>query len=96
MENYLYSAPGKKNSTPERILIFLKMQGPQTASAVAREFGITNEGARLHLIRLADEELVKPEHVPKGVGRPATLFGLTDKEHEKMVLRAAGRARSTG
>ncbi len=79
MENY-------KNSNysiiRDQILTFLKMQGAQTATAVAQKFGMTTEGARLHLIKLSEEQLVKSESVSKGVGRPITVYRLATKGHD--------------
>lgn len=53
------------------------MRGAQSASAIAREFGMTTEGARLHLVKLAGEELVRPEPAPGCVGRPVIRYSLT-------------------
>jgi len=61
----------------DRILRFLKMQGAQPASAIAGEFGMTAEGARQHLVKLAGEELVRAERISGRVGRPTTLYCLT-------------------
>lgn len=82
MENYLNTENGKAN-VQYRVLLFIKMNGAQPASVIAKEFGMTGEGARLHLIRLMEEELVKQEHLSKGVGRPVTLYSITDKGHTR-------------
>lgn len=82
MENYLYTGKAKV-SKQDRILLFLKMRGSQPAFVIAKEFGMSNEGARLHLVRLMEEDFVKPAHVSKGVGRPAILYSLTGKGHAR-------------
>ena len=83
MENYFESYQRVLNSTPERMLVFLKMRGPQPASALSKAFEITNEGARLHLKKLMDDGFVKSEKVSKGVGRPTVFYSLTEKGLER-------------
>lgn len=83
MENYFNSYQRALNSTPERMLVFLKMRGPQPASVLSKAFEITNEGARLHLKKLMDDGLVLAEKVSKGVGRPTVLYGLSEKGLER-------------
>lgn len=74
--------PPPKSAT-ERFLLLLKMRGPQPASVLAKELGMTSEGARLQLVKLQDEGLVQSAAAAKGVGRPTVLYELT----------AAGNAR---
>jgi len=83
LENYNYTDHHKGNSMHEQILMFLKMRGTQPVSVIAKEFGMTSEGARLHLLKMINEELVKTEHLSIGVGRPATLCSLTEKGHAR-------------
>ncbi|MBN2638722.1 MAG: transcriptional regulator [Bacteroidales bacterium] len=82
MEKYLNKYKLMLNGTPERILIYLKMHGPQTASKLAKEFSITNEGARLHLKKLLDSGLVQTEKEVIGVGRPTVYYGISEKGME--------------
>jgi predicted ArsR family transcriptional regulator len=63
----------------DKILTYLKMNGQQTISALAKHFGMTSEGMRLHLIKLEEEGLVSSESIIKGVGRPIIQFSLTEK-----------------
>ena len=79
MENYINKYQRTLNSTPERILVFLKMRGPQPSGTLAREFKITNEGARLHLKKLMGDGFVQSEKVTKGVGRPTELYSISEK-----------------
>lgn len=55
----------------------LKMYGPQTAAGLGKKLGTTGEAARQHLVRLADEGLVKADSKPSGVGRPKQNWDLT-------------------
>lgn len=79
MEKYSDLSTTPLNSTQEGILLFLKMRGPQSASVLAGEFGITNEGARQHLVKLEEKGLIKSGRYSRGVGRPVVLFSLTEK-----------------
>jgi predicted ArsR family transcriptional regulator len=79
LENNINKYQRVLNSTPERMLIFLKMRGPQSASVLSKEFNITNEGARLHLKKLMEEGFVKSEKASKGVGRPTELYSISEK-----------------
>jgi predicted ArsR family transcriptional regulator len=63
----------------ERILRFLKFQGPQTAETHARHLGITVPGTRKHLSALLDEGLVQYFDEAGSVGRPRRYWQLTKK-----------------
>jgi len=67
------------NKTQDKILIYLKMNGQQTASTLAKEFSMTGEGMRLHLLKLEEDGLIFSESQIKGVGRPTIVFSLTGK-----------------
>jgi predicted ArsR family transcriptional regulator len=45
----------------------------------SEELSITKEGARKHLLNLAEEGLIEPTMKSEGVGRPSTYYTLTDK-----------------
>jgi predicted ArsR family transcriptional regulator len=53
------------------------MNGPMTASVLAKDFEMTSEGMRLHLLKLEESGLVRSESQTKGVGRPTILYSLT-------------------
>ncbi len=78
MENY------KTPITPsfDKFLKLLKVKGPQPSSFFARELGITLEGARFQLTKLAEEGLVQSIAESKGVGRPTQIWSLTEKGNE--------------
>jgi predicted ArsR family transcriptional regulator len=63
----------------ERLLMLLKTRGPQTAADLGAILGITGEAARQQLVKLANDGLVEATSEPRGVGRPAQLWGLTEK-----------------
>ncbi len=65
------------NKTPEKILNHLKINGSMTAAVLAKDFGMTSEGMRLHLLKLEEHGFVKSESRTKGVGRPTILYSLT-------------------
>jgi predicted ArsR family transcriptional regulator len=67
----------KIKAAADRFLVLLKTRGPQTAASLAAELGITGEGARLQLLKLADEGLVVATTSSRGVGRPVQIWSLT-------------------
>jgi predicted ArsR family transcriptional regulator len=85
----------------ERILFLLKTRGPLTAAALAKALRITPMGARQHLARLADENLVAHLDERAGVGRPKRYWRLTEKasarfpdSHAQMTVELLTAARS--
>lgn len=62
----------------DRILTELKRGGPQTASQLGALLGISAEGARQHLLRLANAGLVTSNSQIGGVGRPSQVWQLTE------------------
>ncbi len=48
-----------------------------TASVLAKDFEMTSEGMRLHLLKLEESGLVRSESQTKGVGRPTIIYSLT-------------------
>lgn len=65
--------------TPNKILKHLKIKGEQTASALAKAFNMTNEGMRLHLLKLEETGMVVAESRSKGVGRPSILYRISEE-----------------
>lgn len=68
-----------KKPAADRILMFLKMRGEATSLLIAEELSITKEGARKHLLNLAEAGLIEPVIKSEGVGRPSTYYTLTNK-----------------
>jgi predicted ArsR family transcriptional regulator len=63
----------------ERLLVLLKTRGPQTAADLGTASGVTGEAARQQLVKLASDGLVEATAEPRGVGRPAQVWCLTEK-----------------
>lgn len=68
-----------KKPAADRILMFLKMRGEATSLSISKELSITKEGARKHLLNLAEEGLIRSVSKSEGVGRPSTYYTLTEK-----------------
>lgn len=73
-------APG---SGRERVLFLLKTKGPQTAVRMAKRLGVTTMAVRQHLAVLEGEDLVDFTDERRKVGRPARLWRLTPKAHDR-------------
>jgi predicted ArsR family transcriptional regulator len=73
----------KSEKNPEKILIYLKMNGSQSANELAKKFQMTAEGMRLHLLKLEESGLICSDSVTKGVGRPTILYKLTKYGDER-------------
>jgi predicted ArsR family transcriptional regulator len=59
--------------------VLLKTRGPQTAGDLGAALGVTGEAARQQLLKLAADGLVEATSEPRGVGRPARVWALTEK-----------------
>jgi predicted ArsR family transcriptional regulator len=68
----------KVRPAADRFLVLLKTRGPQTAADLAKAAGVTGEAARQQLVRLAADGLVVATAEPRGVGRPAQVWALTE------------------
>ncbi|MBP2232875.1 putative ArsR family transcriptional regulator [Azospirillum agricola] len=67
----------------DRLLTLLKTRGPQTTADLGRALGTTPENARQQLGKLAAEGLAEARTQPRGVGRPAQLWQLTEAGHDR-------------
>ncbi|HEX3707982.1 MAG TPA: HTH domain-containing protein [Mycobacteriales bacterium] len=71
--------------TRDRVVRLLLEHGPSTATELAQRLGLTTAAIRRHLdVALADGLLVSAEersHGPRGRGRPARRFSLSDAGH---------------
>ncbi|MFP5333759.1 MAG: helix-turn-helix transcriptional regulator [Actinomycetes bacterium] len=81
--------PDTDARTRDRVARAVLERGPVTASELAAELGITPAAVRRHLERMLDEGLVDareaPSFGPRGRGRPARQFVLTDAGHAAMT-----------
>ncbi len=75
-----FDAPG---SGRQRVLFLLKTKGPQTAARMAKRLDVTTMAVRQHLAVLQREELVHFTDERGKVGRPARLWQLTPKAHDR-------------
>jgi len=73
-----------------RVLHALKSAGPQTAEALGHKLGMTAVGARQHLARLQEEDLVTAVDQSEGVGRPKRIWSLTEAGHARFPDNHAG------
>ena len=67
----------------EKALMILKRNGPMPLSVLAKELGLSTEGARFHLIKLANEGLVVSSTEVKGRGRPQQVWTLASAGHSR-------------
>lgn len=67
----------------DRVLLLLKMKGPQTAARMARRLRVTTMAVRQHLAVLQEEEFVDFTDERRKVGRPARLWRLTPKAYDR-------------
>ena len=72
---------GAMASTSEQILFHLKTRGAAQTGDIAERFGLSRQGARQQLEKLAVEGLVEFEEERAGVGRPHRLWSLSASGH---------------
>ena len=65
------------------MLLLLKTKGPLSTNVIAQELGITGEGARQQLQRLAEEGWVVFESISRGVGRPSLVWSLSERGNRR-------------
>ena len=85
-----------------RILETLKIQGPQDASALAAQFGVSAMAIRQHLYALAERKMVVYQEEHRPMGRPAKLWKLTpaadnlfEDRHSDLMVTLFGAIRGT-
>jgi predicted ArsR family transcriptional regulator len=61
----------------DRLLMELKMRGPQSSAVLGGALRITGEAARQQLLRLEEQGLVVSRSQARGVGRPVAIWHLT-------------------
>lgn len=67
----------------DKIQLLLKSRGAQTAQLLAAGVGISSEGVRQHLARLAADGLVEHADRRESVGRPKRYWQLTRTGHTR-------------
>lgn len=73
----------KKKEISQQILHFIKTEHEVTAGLLSEKLGITKEGARLHLVKLHELGYIQKSTISKGVGRPITIYHLTEKGEQE-------------
>ena len=68
--------------TSEKIIDYIKTQGPSTAKVLAEQFALTTMGVRQHLQALEDEGILSIEDRKASRGRPTRYWGLTEKSYK--------------
>ena len=76
-------------NTSDRILLQLKMRGPQTAQALSEQLGLTSMGVRRHLDGALDKSLVECHDSGGKVGRPVRRWSLSEAGHARFPDRHA-------
>ncbi len=71
------STHSNPKSASDRLLMELKMRGPQSSATLGNQMGITGEAARQQLLRLEEQGLVESQSEIRGVGRPVAIWHLT-------------------
>ncbi|HSS62436.1 MAG TPA: helix-turn-helix domain-containing protein [Candidatus Limnocylindrales bacterium] len=66
-------------STRMEVLELLRRKGRSSAEIIANDLGVTPNAVRQHLTNLEREGLVVSQPERSGRGRPALLFGLTER-----------------
>jgi predicted ArsR family transcriptional regulator len=86
------SAHPGDDSTRERVARTVSELGPVTTSDLAEHLGLTSAAVRRHLDNLEAEQLVRTiepaqqaQHGPRGRGRPARAYVLTDAGHAALA-----------
>lgn len=76
-------------NTFDRILMQLKMRGPQTAQALGEQLGLSSMGVRRQLEAGRDKGLVDCQDSGGKVGRPVRRWRLSDAGHARFPDRHA-------
>jgi predicted ArsR family transcriptional regulator len=94
--------PDEELRSRRRILETLKIQGPQDASALAKQFDVSAMAIRQHLYALSEQGLVSYQEEHRPMGRPAKLWRLTqasdklfEDRHGDLMVNLFGAIRGT-
>ncbi len=80
-------ADSHESRTRDRVLRTISEHGPVTTAVLASDLGLTPTAVRRHLDNLAADGLVEAREAagPRGRGRPAKAYVLTDTGHRSLV-----------
>lgn len=73
----------KQKEIRQQILHFIKTEHEVTAGLLSEKLGVTKEGARLHLVKLVKLGYIEKSAISQGVGRPKTIYNLTEKGEQE-------------
>ncbi|MEJ4112491.1 helix-turn-helix transcriptional regulator [Corynebacterium kroppenstedtii] len=101
------NAPGPEGQTRERIMSLLLHKGTMSASELSKELNLTTAGVRRHVDNLVTDGLAEEAPAtggpPRGRGRPARTFRLTDKgrgnfgyDYDRVAVLALEALREAG
>jgi predicted ArsR family transcriptional regulator len=71
----------KASTTRDEILLLFKTRGALPVSVLAEKLGITEMAVRRHIQTLERDHYIGTELVRQAMGRPTTLYFLTEKGH---------------
>lgn len=81
------------SASADRILHEIKTRGPASTADLASRLGVSAQGVRQQLDRLAGETLVQARDERRGVGRPHRIWSLTERgdarfpdAHSQLIL----------
>jgi len=67
-----------ETSSENKIILFIKKNGPSTLQEIADNLGITKMGAYKHIVKLERKGLISRKVIKKEIGRPTYVFDLTE------------------
>ncbi len=82
------------DTTRDKILHLLRIEGPQSLETLSQALGVTVSATRQQMAILQSEGIVVTSSVRKGPGRPKHLYTLTDKAESHFTKRYADVALS--
>ena len=68
--------------TSDKIIDYIKINGPSTAKVLAEQFALTTMGVRQHLQALEEDGILSFEDRKASRGRPTRYWGLTEKSYK--------------
>jgi predicted ArsR family transcriptional regulator len=75
--------PDTPASGRDRVLLLIKMKGPQTAARMAKRLDVTTMAVRQHLSVLHQDGVVDYVDERRKVGRPVRVWRLTPKAYDR-------------
>ena len=70
-------------STHQKILEILKKNHNSTMDSIAKDLGISKMAVLKHLFRMEKDGIIERKSIKKNVGRPVSVFSLTEQGEER-------------